>query len=455
MAHEVLISYSNFDKLQADAICNRLESQGIRCWIAPRDVPVGTNYADSIVQAIEAAQVLVLVYSKHADESDQVKREVERAVSSSIHIMPVRIEDTEMSKSFEYYVGSIHWLDAITPPFEAHIDRLAHDLRALLTSPGPTPTPPRPTPDPKPVVPTPVPAPAPPPPPKRPWKAIGPVAGVVVIAALAYAYMAGKVVVQDVAGMPESEAVRVLEDQGVRPQVRLEMSSATAGGNAIGTEPGAGQQARRRSDVTLIVSGTVTVPQLAGRTEDEAKAMLAALSAGSHDFPSSGIVVEEEPGGEEGKVLRTSPEAGEQMLLGDKVTLYVAGAQVTVPDVTGQQVAAARAALEGAQVQPVLVADWALEGQAGAVLRTEPEAGLPVDRGSEVKFFVQGTGGWAYINDRSLKDGDVIKMPRSLNVRAEPRTGARDLGAVSRGAEVRVLAPPTGDGWVKIVRTQG
>lgn len=136
MAHEVLISYSQHDKLQADAICNRLESKGIRCWIAPRDVPVGTEYADSIVQALEASQVLLLVYSAHADQSKQVKREVERAVSAGITIMPVRIDDVKMSKSFEYYVGSIHWLDAITPPLESHIDKLADDLQALLAKRG-------------------------------------------------------------------------------------------------------------------------------------------------------------------------------------------------------------------------------------------------------------------------------------------------------------------------------
>lgn len=136
MGHEVIISYSSFDKLKADAICNRLESKGVRCWIAPRDVPVGSEYADSIVQALEQAQVLVLVYSSHADKSKQVKREVERAVSNGTTIMPVRIEDVEMSNAFEYYVGSIHWLDAIAPPFEDHIDKLADDLLALISKDG-------------------------------------------------------------------------------------------------------------------------------------------------------------------------------------------------------------------------------------------------------------------------------------------------------------------------------
>ncbi|NQT71340.1 MAG: toll/interleukin-1 receptor domain-containing protein [Chloroflexi bacterium] len=37
MAHDVFISYSTNDKTVADAVCATLESQKIRCWIAPRD----------------------------------------------------------------------------------------------------------------------------------------------------------------------------------------------------------------------------------------------------------------------------------------------------------------------------------------------------------------------------------------------------------------------------------
>ena len=131
MPHDALISYSSKDKHHADAICNRLESKGIRCWIAPRDVGLG-EYAASIVSAIEASKVMILVYSTNADTSHQVKREVERAVSKGVTIIPVRIDNTEMSKSIEYYVSSVHWIDAMTPPFEQHIDKLVTDLKRLL-----------------------------------------------------------------------------------------------------------------------------------------------------------------------------------------------------------------------------------------------------------------------------------------------------------------------------------
>src|ERR1035441_5647822 len=61
--HEVFISYSNKDKNVADAICATLEALPLRCWIAPRDVTAGHSWGSSIIEAIEEAKVMVLVYS--------------------------------------------------------------------------------------------------------------------------------------------------------------------------------------------------------------------------------------------------------------------------------------------------------------------------------------------------------------------------------------------------------
>ncbi len=53
MAHDVFISYSAKDKTTADAVCAMLESEGIRCWIAPRDVVPGMEWGECIIEAIE------------------------------------------------------------------------------------------------------------------------------------------------------------------------------------------------------------------------------------------------------------------------------------------------------------------------------------------------------------------------------------------------------------------
>jgi phage FluMu protein Com len=82
--HEVFISYSNKDKSIADAVCSALETQHIRCWIAPRDIAPGTTWGGSIIQAIEDARIMVLIYSGSANLSSQVIREVERAVAKGL-----------------------------------------------------------------------------------------------------------------------------------------------------------------------------------------------------------------------------------------------------------------------------------------------------------------------------------------------------------------------------------
>src|SRR5205807_10297606 len=98
MAHDLFISYSHKDKPAADAACATLEARGIRCWIAPRDEAPGSDWGEAILDAINGARVMVVVFSAHANESTQIKREVERAVAKGIPIIPLRIEDVVPAK---------------------------------------------------------------------------------------------------------------------------------------------------------------------------------------------------------------------------------------------------------------------------------------------------------------------------------------------------------------------
>lgn len=136
MAHDVFISYSSQDKNVADAVCAKLESQKIRCWIAPRDVPPGESWAGAIVEAISESKIFVLVFSDGSNKSGQVVREVGEAVDSGIPIVPLRIEDVELSREMRYYIKSIHWLDALSPPIERHLQKISESVQALLSIDG-------------------------------------------------------------------------------------------------------------------------------------------------------------------------------------------------------------------------------------------------------------------------------------------------------------------------------
>jgi hypothetical protein len=136
MAFDAFISYSSQDKTAADATCAVLEAAGIRCWIAPRDIRTGQEYGAAIIEAIDHCQIMVLVFSSSANASRQIHREIERAVSKGVSILPVRIEEVTPTKSMEYFLGAIHWLDALTPPLEKHLQKLAETIQAMLKADG-------------------------------------------------------------------------------------------------------------------------------------------------------------------------------------------------------------------------------------------------------------------------------------------------------------------------------
>lgn len=69
MAHDVFVSYANKDKPTADALVATLEQHQIRCWFAPRDAPIGKDYAESLIHTINASRVRVLVFSSNSNDS--------------------------------------------------------------------------------------------------------------------------------------------------------------------------------------------------------------------------------------------------------------------------------------------------------------------------------------------------------------------------------------------------
>ena len=132
MAHDVFICYASPDKAIADAVCATLEASRIRCWVAPRDVLPGMGYAEALIESISESRMMLLVFSSSSNSSPQVLREVERATSKGIPILPFRIQDVPLSRSMEYFISTHHWLDALTPPLERHLQHLAETVKLLL-----------------------------------------------------------------------------------------------------------------------------------------------------------------------------------------------------------------------------------------------------------------------------------------------------------------------------------
>lgn len=135
MAHDVFISHSTNNRPVANAACAALEREGIRCWIAPRDVMPGRSYSGEITRAIQQSRAFVLIFSEYSNNSEQVLREVQLAANSRLHIVQFRIDAVVPSDDLEYYLSGPHWLDAVTPPLENHLAQLQASVKALLALP--------------------------------------------------------------------------------------------------------------------------------------------------------------------------------------------------------------------------------------------------------------------------------------------------------------------------------
>jgi TolB-like protein len=111
---DVFISYASQDMAVANKLVETLERHGFRCWIAPRNVKAGAQYADAIVRALTNAKALVLVLSEHAIASSHVSREIERAAAKKRPIIAWRVDAAPLTPAFEYFLSESQWVEAQT-----------------------------------------------------------------------------------------------------------------------------------------------------------------------------------------------------------------------------------------------------------------------------------------------------------------------------------------------------
>jgi TolB-like protein len=130
----VFISYASQDAAVANSLVENLEQQGLRCWLAPRNVRPGAQYAEAIVRAINDAQAIVLVLSKSAIASDHVAREVERAASKHKPIIAFRIDSAALNPGLEYFLSSSQWIDVAALGMPAALAQLGETVGSTPTT---------------------------------------------------------------------------------------------------------------------------------------------------------------------------------------------------------------------------------------------------------------------------------------------------------------------------------
>ncbi|HEY6415818.1 MAG TPA: Stk1 family PASTA domain-containing Ser/Thr kinase [Acidimicrobiales bacterium] len=126
--------------------------------------------------------------------------------------------------------------------------------------------------------------------------------------------------IPDVSGQSENDARNALTGAGFSNiQTQQEASNDVEEGRVIRTDPPAGQQAAANATITLFVSsgrGQVAVPDVVGRTEDNARALLQAFEVQTTDEETN------DPN-QDGRVLQQNPPGGAQVDQGSTITLVI------------------------------------------------------------------------------------------------------------------------------------
>ncbi len=180
MSAPIFISHASEDREFAEKVTAYLEQRGVKCFIAPRDIRPGADYAEQIIDGLDAAGAIVFLLSESSNKSIFVRKEIERSVSKGKNVFTVRIREVTPARALELFVSSEQWIDAWRPPITQYLDRLAEgiaatlniqllpqpDLAAFVPRPAEAAADPAPPPPAEPAPEPPAPPPPPPPPPR-------------------------------------------------------------------------------------------------------------------------------------------------------------------------------------------------------------------------------------------------------------------------------------------------
>ncbi len=125
----IVISYSKEDKNTAKKLLSKLEFKGYKCWMEPRDIK-GNNKKESISLAIKETELMILLFSKYSNNSDDVIEQYDLAFEEEVPIIPFVVSDLKMTVSAQHFLNTHDWINA----FDSNFNEATEDLIDLMES---------------------------------------------------------------------------------------------------------------------------------------------------------------------------------------------------------------------------------------------------------------------------------------------------------------------------------
>ncbi|NUT03764.1 MAG: PASTA domain-containing protein, partial [Hamadaea sp.] len=208
---------------------------------------------------------------------------------------------------------------------------------------------------------------------------------------------APKVTVPSVIGISLEDARKKLEGDDFQFTIKTETRevSSEEPGTVLDQDPARGEEVEKGSTITLTVAKEQeqsTVPDVAGRTCDEAKAQME-----DNDLTGNCTEVETQDPNQVGKVISTSPAANSKVDKNSTVTIQIgkqAAQKAQMPNVVGQTLGQAKQTLGQAGFTNIQLENGSDQNDNALVVRQDPNAGQQVDPAkTTVKLTTVGFGG--------------------------------------------------------------
>lgn len=131
--YDIFVSHSSANSDLAKNIVHELESKGKKCFIAPRNMTGGSDYAEELIDNIDECPIFLFLFTHESNKSGMVIREINEAINANRYIIALKIDNIDPNKSIRFYLGVSHWLNMSVPIDVEDIDNVINAINKVLS----------------------------------------------------------------------------------------------------------------------------------------------------------------------------------------------------------------------------------------------------------------------------------------------------------------------------------
>ena len=129
----IFISYNHRDSAAAVKLARMLEENGEKAWYYERDIRYG-SYPEQIMKALKQTKIFIVLISSGSNASSEVECEVFNAQKMNrdgLEILPLQIEDVELSDFFQHYLSRFERGFAMHRPIDAELKKFVQRVLSV------------------------------------------------------------------------------------------------------------------------------------------------------------------------------------------------------------------------------------------------------------------------------------------------------------------------------------